>query len=152
MKGINSQLYNREMARMRKVIACIILLSLLGGANVTALAGNERNLSVTRYTNISSIDMQLTFKGTTAKCICVIEGLSGTTNITATFALQRKEANGTYTTIITWPTVSVSGATLRFSETYTIAYGYAYRFTLTTSVTRNGTTETVSVNVENTPW
>lgn len=136
---------------MKKAIACVIFLSILGGIYVPALANNERNSSGTRFINISTIDLRLTFNGTTAKCIGVIEGLSGTTNITATFALQRKEADGTYTTLITWPTVSVSITTLRFSETYTVAYGYTYRFTMSVSVTRYGTTETVSKWVENAP-
>jgi hypothetical protein len=102
------------------------------------------------YTHVSTTRLELSFEGTTAKCSSTIQGLSGTTGVTAAFTLQRKETNGTYTTLKTW-NESASGTTLRFSGTHTITTGFTYRLSVTVKVTRNGTTETVSEWLENKP-
>jgi hypothetical protein len=104
--------------------------------------------AVPKYTNVSSITMDLTFSGATANCDSVIKGFSETDTINATFTLQRREANGSYTLVKTWPDQSVSGTTLRFSKTYPITASCIYRFNVTTDVIRHGVTETVDEWVE----
>jgi hypothetical protein len=132
---------------VKKLVAWLVVLAVIAGMGVPALA--YVGISP-MYTNVSYVNMNLTFSGTTANCSSTIQGLSGTTSITATYTLQRKETNGSYTTLKTW-TPSASGMTLRLNETHTVTSGYTYRLSVTASVTRNGTTETVSNWVENKP-
>ncbi|MCL2083311.1 MAG: hypothetical protein FWH04_08790 [Oscillospiraceae bacterium] len=108
-----------------------------------AIASDE-NSSPTRWANVSSVNLGLSFSGTTATCSGSITGYSGTTKITATYVLRRKNSNGTYTVVKTFPTQTVNGSTLRFSGTASITTGYTYRLTVTATVTRNGTNETVT--------
>lgn len=135
---------------MKQTVAWLVVVVVLAGLMVSALASETVGQSPMSV-SLSKIDTLLTFDGTTAKCSGTVQGLSGTTGITATYTLQRKETNGTYTTLKTWANLSASGTTLRFSDTYTITKGYTYRLSVTANVTRNGTTETVSSSVENTP-
>lgn len=95
---------------------------------------NNGNIITPFWTNTSSVTVSISF--------------SGTTKITADFVLERKNSNGTYTVVKTFPTKTTNSASLRFSDTATITTGYTYRLSLSATVTRNGTNETVSGWVE----
>ncbi|MCL1821144.1 MAG: hypothetical protein FWG36_10895 [Oscillospiraceae bacterium] len=130
---------------MKRIVAWFVVLAVIAGMGVPALANigiMPMNINVSRFVT------ELTFDGTTANCEGLVQGLSGTTNVTATYTLLRKEVSGAYTTVKTWSNQSVSGTTLRFFETYTVTKGYTYRLTCSAKVTRNGTTETLNNWVE----
>lgn len=109
---------------------------------------NNGNIITPFWTNTSSVTVSISFSGTTATCSGIIDGFSGTTKITADFVLERKNSNGTYTVVKTFPTKTANSASLRFSDTATITTGYTYRLSVSATVTRNGTNETVSGWVE----
>jgi hypothetical protein len=81
-----------------------------------------------------------------------VTGVSGTTRITATVYLQRKPVNGTYTTIKTWSGLSSNNLIFSFSDTHPVTSGFTYRLRLDATVTRNGTSESITVySAERTP-
>ena len=100
-----------------------------------------------RWANTDQISMALDVSGTTATCGSKILGNPGTTKIVATFVLERKSGS-TYTNVKTWPTKTVSGEVLRFSDTYTLTKSGTYRFSVSAVVTRNGTSENVTAWTE----
>jgi len=90
----------------------------------------------TRATN------SLTFSGRTATCTGDIVALPGAT-ITATLTLYRH--NGSSWVRVTSWTRSSSTAFLSFNETHTVSSSGTYRTVLRGTVTRNGTSESISV-------
>lgn len=100
------------------------------------------------YVNTADINVSLSFSGTTANCSTTITGLSGTTKISASMTLERKNTNGTYTLMKSWPAESVNSSMLSTSKTYSVTSGYTYRLSVNGSVTRNSTTESVSLSAE----
>ena len=103
--------------------------------------------NILRWANASRVAVDLSFDGGKAECTGIVYGKSGTTKISATFTLERKNANGTYTHVTSWYT-STSGLSLNFFEATSVSSGYTYRLKVSASVTCNGTTETVSTSVE----
>jgi hypothetical protein len=102
-----------------------------------------------RWIEAIPISLSLSFSGSTATVTGAVIGKNGTTSISATFYLQKRNSNGTFTTIKTWTPVSVNGSTLSFSNTYTsstnITQGSIYRLCVSASVTNSaGSTEAVS--------
>ena len=110
---------------------------------------DEANTPATRWANTSSVSVDITFSGNTATYSGNVTGYTGTTQIVAIFLLERKESNGSYTEIKRWPAQTTNSATLRFADTYSpITSGNTYRFSVSATVTRNGTSETVNNWVE----
>lgn len=95
------------------------------------------------WTNTFSASASLQISSGTASCSGSVIGFSGTTRITATFTLERKNTNGTFSAVKTWSGLSSNSATLTFSGTHTVSSG-TYRLKGTAVVTRNGTSETVT--------
>lgn len=81
-----------------------------------------------------------------AECVGIINGNSDTSNITATFKLERKRLLG-WSLENSWSTSS-KGTSLSFYETDAVAKGYTYRLSVTANVTANGVTETVNTSIE----
>jgi len=100
------------------------------------------------WVNVSAIQANLSFSGSTAYCDAYVVGKSGTTSITATVVLYRKNSNNTYTAIKTWTNLTSSGTSLYFNETHTITTGYTYKLYIMASVYRNGTSEVVTASDE----
>jgi hypothetical protein len=96
------------------------------------------------YTNTSSIDVFITFSGTQATCAADVIGKTGTTNVSITISLQRRESNGSFTTVKTWAAESVNKDMLYVSKSNSVVRGESYRTHVTAKVTRSGTTETVT--------
>jgi hypothetical protein len=132
---------------MKRIVAWLAVLAVLGGMGAPALAGAGIS---PMFINVMRVDLGLTFSGTTANCSGVIEALPGTSEITATFTLQRRESNGTYTNIRHW-VQGADGNVLRFSGTHPITTGHTYRLSMTARVIRNGVFEFISDRVENRP-
>jgi len=82
------------------------------------------------------------FEDGESKCIGIIQAVSGTTKIAATFQLERKTSSGRVHEK-SW-NKSSSTKTLSFSETDAVSLEYTYRLSETADVTRNGVTETVT--------
>ncbi len=129
----------------RKSIAMMLVFVLIISIGASALAAGVSP----KYVNTSDVQATLSFSGTTANCMANITGLSGTTKISASMTLERKNTNGTYTLLKTWSTESTNSDEFSMSKAYAVTKGYTYRLTVSGNVTRNGTTEPVSAWVEN---
>ena len=99
-----------------------------------------------QWTNINDIQLDLYFENGEAGCSGIITGASGTSSITATFKLERKNSSG-WSLEKSWKKNS-DDESLSFYGTEDVSRGYTYRLTVTTNVTRNGVTETASTWVE----
>lgn len=99
-----------------------------------------------QWVNTNDVRLDLYFADGKAECVGIINGISGTSNISATFKLERKGLLG-WSQENSWSTSS-KGASLSFYETDAVAKGYTYRLSVTAKVTRNGVTETVNTSVE----
>lgn len=109
--------------------------------------GAEESVSISPlWTNINDIQLDLYFENGNACCAGIIDALSGTTKITATFTLERKTASR-WSLEKSW-SQSSSTNSLSFFGTDAVSSGYTYRLSVTTNVTRNGVTETASTSVE----
>ena len=98
------------------------------------------------WDNTASISLIMSFSNGRITSEGTVIGQNGTTGITASFTLSRQNANGTFTVVDTWSAVNNSTMTMFLSSSRTTANQTAgtYRLSITTRVTRNGTTETVS--------
>ena len=101
-----------------------------------------------QWTNVIDITLNLYFSSGVAYCSGTIKALSGTTNINATFKLERK-VGSTWVFENAWGQTS-SSSTLSFSGTDSVSSGYTYRLSVSANVTTNGVTEAVSSSVEGT--
>ena len=97
-----------------------------------------------RYLNVSSIDTSLKYNGAIATCAADVVGVTGTTKITITLSIQKKESDGSYTTIKEWLPESVNSDMFYLSKAYAVLSGNSYRTYVVAEVTRNGITETVT--------
>lgn len=113
--------------------------------NVVQCAGVEASI-FPMWENTNDVVLDLYFENDKAKCVGMIYGISGTSNISATFKLERKGLFG-WSTKKTWSTSS-KGDSLSFYETCAVEKGYTYRLSVTAKVTTNGVTETVTSSVE----
>ena len=88
----------------------------------------------------------LTFSGTTAVCDVTIQGMSGTTEIDPTITLQKKKASGGFSADTSWEPSASNGDSFYWSDTRpNCTSGTDYRLKIVADVTRNGTTETITV-------
>lgn len=117
-------------------VALTALIPFLGKA-----AGAETSLF---YTNISSIDISISYGGSVATCSADVVGMAGTGSISITLSIQRKESNGSYTTLKTWDEESMNDDAFYLSKTYAVERGKNYRTYAEVKVMRNGNTEAVS--------
>lgn len=99
-----------------------------------------------QWTNTNDVVLDLYFANGKAECVGIINGISGTSNISATFRLERKGLLG-WSLENSW-IKSSKGESLSFFETKAVTKGYIYRLSVTAKVTRNGVTETVNTSVE----
>lgn len=98
------------------------------------------------WENTNDVVLDLYFANDEAECVGIINGISGTSNISATFKLERKGLFG-WSLENSW-SKSSKGESLSFFETDAVAKGYTYRLSVTAKVTTNGVTETVNTSVE----
>ena len=122
----------------KRVISIVLLAILVGSIGANALAA--------RWSYTRVCDPSLRFTGTTAHCSLVIEAYSNSATITATLRLIRINANGTETTIRTWPGLTGTGR-LIFSDTQTVTRGLSYRLEVSGRVTTQQGSENVTASV-----
>lgn len=101
-----------------------------------------------QWTNTDVVNLSLSFSGSKGSCGACVIGKTGTTEITGTVVLSRKNSDGTYTAVKTWNSLNATGNMLIFDSTYYVTTGYTYRLAITAAVYRNGTGETVSGSYE----
>ena len=99
-----------------------------------------------QWENTNDVRLDLYFSSGESECVGIINGISGTSNISATFKLERKGLFG-WSLENSW-SKSSKGESLSFFETDVVAKGYTYRLSVTAKVTTNGVTETVNTSVE----
>ena len=99
-----------------------------------------------KWTNTNDVKLDLYFVNGKAECVGIINRISGTSNISATFKLERKGLLG-WSLVNSW-SKSSKGESLSFFETNAVVKGYTYRLSVTAKVTGNGITETVNTSVE----
>lgn len=131
-------------------LTVVLIFAAVPGVSVPASAESE---VMPFWTNVSSVTAALSFSGSaangySANCTGRIIGLSGTTHIAAAITLYRKNANNTYTYVDTWSD-SVNGTSLTITGSHAATAG-TYKLTVTATVTRNGTAESVSNSAERT--
>lgn len=98
------------------------------------------------WDNTNDVVLDLYFANDKAECVGIVNGISGTSNISATFKLERKRLFG-WSLEKSW-SKSSRGESLSFFGTDDVAKGYTYRLSVTAKVTVNGVTETVNTSVQ----
>jgi hypothetical protein len=73
-------------------------------------------------------------------------GQTGTERISVNAVLERINTNGTTTHIASWNNIQSTGSVWLWERPHYVARGHQYRLTLTSTVFRNGTSETVSMS------
>ncbi|SFG16786.1 hypothetical protein SAMN05660649_00960 [Desulfotomaculum arcticum] len=138
------------IVRMKKCTSLLLALAFyfsLGGMSLAAVNNPQITMSP-QWTNTTSVNVNLSFDDGKGTCGARVLGKSGTTKITGKVVLARKNSDGTYTAVKTWSDLEATGEKLLFDKTYYVTTGYSYRLTITATVYRNGTGETVSGSYE----
>lgn len=132
----------------RKGISFLIALILVFSAVPMSVSATESSNGLIEimpfWSNITSITPNLSISSGTATCSATVIANTGTTNISGTFQLQRKNADGTWTTVKTWNSTSTT-RTLTWSGTNAVTSGLTYRLRCQVTVVRNGSSETATV-------
>ena len=140
---------NGLLKRVVSLAACFVLfVGLLGNYTTNAATLKEEELvNELNWQNAATISLNMTFSGGTITSTGIITGQNGTTAISATFVLARRNANGTFTEVDRWTARNgTNGMILSTSRsTRNLSVG-TYRLSTTASVTRNGRVETVTGN------
>lgn len=142
--------------KIKKVATFLLIVMLFLNQGIPAFAEMSPNVSqdivgvkeaiTPQWTNTNDVKLDLYFVNGKAECVGIINGISGTSNISATFKLERKGLLG-WSLENSWSKNS-KGESLSFFETDAVAKGYTYRLSVTAKVTRSGVTETVNTSVE----
>jgi len=98
------------------------------------------------WENTNDVRLDLYFADGEAECVGIINGISGTSKISATFKLERKGLFG-WSLENSW-SKSSNGESLSFYETDAVSKGSTYRLSVTAKVTTDGVTETVNTSVD----
>ena len=119
----------------RQVIAVILCIGFLLVAVGTPIA-------LARWTHLESITLNISRSSSTITSSTTITGQPGTTKISASYKLE-KLVNGNYQSVDTW-TASSSSETLFNSRKTTNCTAGTYKLSVTATITRDGTKETVT--------
>lgn len=138
------------MSAIKRIMITVVCLCLILGANVNAMAAETRaNTAVMGFEplwqNVASIGLNMTFSNGTVTSTSTVSGQAGTTAISATFTLSRRNTNGTLTAVDTWTaTHGTNTRVLTSLRTTRNQSAGTYQLRISASVTRNGTVETVT--------
>ena len=139
--------------KIKKVVTFLLIGMLFLNLSIPAFAEMPPKVSIgvetpitPQWTNTNDVKLDLYFVNGKAECVGIINGISGTSNISATFKLERKGVLG-WSLENSWNENS-KGESMSFYETDAVTKGYTYRLSVTAEVTRNGVTETVNTSVE----
>lgn len=139
--------------KVKKIVTFLAIFTLILSQNILVFAENSPIISQTSvkevvkplWDNTNDVKLSLYFTDNNAECVGMIEGVTGTSSISATFKLERKGLFG-WTVENSW-TKSEKGQFLSFYGTTPVAKG-TYRLSVTAKVTVNGVTETVTTSVQ----
>lgn len=136
--------------RVFAVVVCLCMICSMSGIHaIAATPPQDSPIDIQPFwVSTDSISLTLSYSGGNANWAGKIQGKIGTTKITATFTLEKKNANGTYTALKSW-TASSNNDLLTTSGSYGVSSGSTYRISVTATVTpKTGTSETVSDSLE----
>lgn len=120
-----------------KKVATFLLIGMICNQNIPVFAEVSPNVVqgvgigapiTPQWVNTNDVRLDLYFVNGKAECVGIINGISGTSNISATFKLERKWLLG-WSLENSWSTSS-KGASLSFYETDDVAKGYTYRLSI----------------------
>lgn len=139
--------------KLKKTLIFLAILILIFSQSIFIFAETSpitNQLDTTRiigpqWDNTNDVELELYFRNNNAECIGKIEGVTGTSNISATFKLEKKGSSG-WTLVDSW-TKNVNGQSLSFYETTSVTKG-TYRLSVTAKVTVAGKTETVTTSYQ----
>lgn len=130
---------------MRKTfLSAIVSICLIFCVSVPAVAFASAgdNLCQPQWANVSSIFLTMNYSGGAVNWTGEINGYSGTTKISATFTLEKRNSIGKYEYVDSW-TASSTKTYLYKAASKTAAKG-TYRLNVTANVTGSSGTETVT--------
>jgi len=140
-----------KLKKMAGVLLAAVLMFAQGVMAQPVLAMDARSSNgavvAPKWANVSDVLLSLSFANGVASCDGAVFGYSGTTKISATLTLERKNTNGIYTYVDSWST-NANSSQLFVSGTASVASGYTYRLRISANVTRNGSVENISVSIE----
>lgn len=125
--------------RVSLTLLCVCLL--IGTIGFTTTAAEVEEIEPF-WQNAAAITLDMSRNGGTVTSSGRIAGQAGTTAISASFTLARQNANGTFTNVDSW-TASSNSMLVSSSRSTTGQSAGTYRLSVSASVTRNGTIETV---------
>jgi len=97
------------------------------------------------WSHTSTINVNLNINNSgRATMTGMVVGNSGTTHISVNATLERINPNGTATTVATFNNIRQEGSWWVWERPHYVARGHDYRLTLTSTVFRNGQSETLS--------
>jgi len=134
--------------RVITVVVCFVLFAgFIGSYSAIATdKAEERYIDFNLlWENAATISLDMTFANGTITSTGRVNGQNGTTTISATFVIARRNANGTFSEVDRW-TARNGSITMLLSTSRTTRNQSAgtYRLSVTASVTRNGRVETVT--------
>lgn len=134
--------------RIVSIVVCLVLILGFGG-NYTAIAASTNREAIIEpfWENAATISLDMSFRNGTITSTGRVNGQTGTTAISATFVLARRNANGTFSEVDRWTAsngpIPMLLSTSRSTRNQTAG---TYRLSVTASVTRNGRVEVVTGN------
>lgn len=125
-------------------LSAIVSICLIFCVSVPAVAfaSDGGNIYQPQWVNVSDIILTMNYSGGAVNWTGEINGYSGTTNISATFTLEKRNASGKYEYVDSWYASSTK-TYLYKAASKTGAKG-TYRLSVTAAVIRSGVTETVT--------
>ncbi len=141
--------------KIKKMVVFLAILMLIFNQSIFAFADmppivnqlETRNVIGPMWTNTNDVSLDLYFTDDNAECVGKVEGITGTSSISATFKLERKGLLG-WTVENSW-TKSVKGKSLSFYGSTPVTKG-TYRLSVIAKVTVGEVTETVNTSVQST--
>ena len=139
---------------MKKFI-CIVLTVVLALSCMSAFAaeplssqegGTTAQESITTFW-VNTLSIIPSISGSAGTYSCSINGVSGTTKISATLVLYEKGWLGGYTEVARTSHTTYSASFFK-SDSYSFSSGKTYKLEVSGTVTRNGYAEPVSATIE----
>lgn len=102
----------------------------------------QDNIQLLRWTNITSIIMSMSYSGGEVEWGGRISCVAGTSSVEATYTLERRDQNGSYSLVDSWD----DSGTSRFlnSSDSAAAEKGTFRLTVSVTATKSDTVETAS--------
>jgi len=125
----------------------MLLVGFVGSYSASGVTSRQEHGVELLWENVASIFLDMKFSNGIITSTGTVTGKSGTTAISATFILERRNTNGTFTEVDRW-TANHGSITMLLSTSRSTRNQSAgtYRLSVIATVTRNGKLETVTGN------